>query len=95
MVYEIVTDTTILARIRLTIVHIQLTVLPLEATRTLTGIASNEIATGGTILAGIGFTFVDFDGAVGAGVALHAMAAMRVAKVFARSVVAQGFTFQT
>lgn len=95
MVDQIVTDASVLARIRLTIVHIEFAILSLKAARTLTREASDEIRARGAILTRVRFTFVDFEGTVTARVAFHTMATVAVAEILASTVVTQGFAFQT
>lgn len=95
MVDQVVTNASVLARIRFTIVHIELTVLSLEAACTLAAVPADEVLAGRSILARVRFTLVDFDGAVAARVTFHAVAAMTVAEIFAGSVVTEGFSLET
>lgn len=82
-------STTILARIRSTVVDIKLAVLTLKTLSALTLIRANEIFAGCAILTWRSFAFIDFLLTVRADVTLEAVTTMTIAYVFTGAIVAK------
>lgn len=81
----------VLARVWQAVIYVELAVLSLEALGTLALVGPDQVLADSSVLARGGLALVDLLLAVGAGVAVEAVAAVRVADVVAGSVVAQLF----
>lgn len=79
VVHQVVTDAVVLARIRVTVIDVELAVFALEALETLAFIGANKILAVGAILAWIGRTLVNLVLAIAAIVAVGADALVAVA----------------
>ena len=89
VVHKVMTCGPILARIWLAVIHIQLTVLSLEALGAVARIWANQILARSTILTRCWLTLIDLILAVTASVAILTVTAVAIAYVLACSVVAQ------
>jgi len=89
VVHKVMTCGPILARIWLAVIHIQLTVLSLEALGAVAWIWANQILARSTILTRCWLTLIDLILAVTASVAILTVTAVAVAYVLACAIVAQ------
>jgi hypothetical protein len=85
-----VAGSSVLARIRLALVHVQLAVLALEAFGALARVRPHQVLASGAVLARCRVALVDLLLAVRTGVAVRAVTPVRITDVFACSVVAEG-----
>lgn len=59
-VHHVVTDSSVLAGLTGTLIHIKLTVDAGKPGKTLTGVRANQVMTGGSVVAGARLTLIDF-----------------------------------
>ena len=83
------TGAAILARIQATVIHVEFTVLALEALCTVTLVEADEVPAGGAVLTRSRVTLVDFSLAVATGITLVTQTRVTIADVLAGTIITE------